>query len=99
LPLYTSSPEQRLSEIGVRAERRQKLNTNPVAVVFNPQNRIPTNLFRLFQQFFDMLSTCLQQIFAFFNISLVFFVFASKIRRLLITSETPKQTESKGNFE
>jgi hypothetical protein len=35
----------------------------------------------------DMFSTCFQQLFAFFDKSLVFFVFASKIRQLLITAE------------
>jgi hypothetical protein len=73
------------------------------------------NPFHAFQHELDTFSTCLQQIFAFFNISLVFFVFTSKIRHLLIMSEAcchfepptqrpaslarSRQTESKGNFE
>jgi hypothetical protein len=57
------------------------------------------NPFHPFQHELDTFSTCLQQFFAFFNKSLVFFVFASKICQLLITSEAPKQTEFKGNFE
>jgi hypothetical protein len=45
------------------------------------------NPFHTFQHELDTFSTDFQQIFAFFNKFLVFFVFASKIRQLLITSE------------
>jgi hypothetical protein len=63
------------------------------------------NPFHLFQQELDTFSTCFQQLFAFLDKSLVFFVFASKIHQLLITrcAVTLRrrpifQTESKGNF-
>jgi hypothetical protein len=47
----------------------------------------PKNPFEPFGYGFTLFSTCLQQHFAFFDKSLVFFVFASKIRQLLITGE------------
>ena len=47
----------------------------------------PKNPFNTFQHGFNTFSTGFQQLFAFFDKSLVFFVFASKIRQLLITSE------------
>jgi hypothetical protein len=48
---------------------------------------IPKHPFNAFQHEFNSFSTCLQQLFVFFDKSLVFFVFASKVSQLLITSE------------
>jgi hypothetical protein len=62
-------------------------------------NHTPQKPFHTFQHELDTFSTGFQQLFAFFNKSLVFFVFASKIRQSLITGEATKQTEFKGNFE
>jgi hypothetical protein len=47
----------------------------------------PKNPFHPFRHELDTFSTDFQQLFAYFNKFLVFFVFASKIRQLLITSE------------
>jgi hypothetical protein len=65
------------SLMSVRCPRRKETNIDTIASTKNP--------FHAFQHELDTFSTGFQQLFAFFDKSLVFFVFASKIRQLLIT--------------
>jgi hypothetical protein len=77
------------------------MNTNLIALGFNPQNRIPTTRL-LFHPVFDLLSTGFQHFFAFSCESLSFFdYFRFSLKKFLITYHDclrDFQTKSKGNF-